>query len=929
MSSSTPRSSAPLILRLLPLLFFFSGASSLIFETIFTRLLTYTFGNTAYAVSTVLAAFLGGLALGAYVLGRYADRRPPSVWIYGALELLVGVYALFIPKLFSLLTQTYVAIYRNFNVGSAPLTAIRFALASIVILAPTILMGGTLPVLARFVASGRPVFHPQVCRLYTWNTFGAAMGTLGSAYLLMPWLGVWGTIGVACSINFALFISVTALSGLAETAPSQESVFSPPASSIEDTATRTPAVYPIGLILLTAFVTGLIALAYEVLWTHVLSFLIGNTVYAFGVMLFTFLCGLGWGAHIVASRLPHPRSWPWAMSASQLALGLVIYLSLPLWNRIPDLFAGGLLRALEIDIVGVAFLIVCRMALCGWAIYRRPLGTILPWRRVLELVFETLLLFVLLNVKTNFLWKYEATYFITGELLHFLCSFILLIVPSLLLGISFPLLLNLSSGAAGPVGKSVGSVYAANTVGAIFGSVITGFILLPRFGSFTSSHIAATANLTLGLWIALMWVPLSQSRKFALAVITVSLGVIFWAGPGGWDARNMTRGSYVYFTEGWPIDRVLYFKEDVQGGLTSVVQIGSTHMMLTNGKFQGDNTGEVGEQIRIAMIPMLFTRSFDKALVIGLGTGNTLRAISRFPFRSIDAIELAPRIVDAARDWFEDINERVFDRDPRVKLSIADGRNFLLLSQEHYDLITIEVSSIWISGEADLYNKEFYELCRTHLTDQGVLQQWVQIHHMRTEDFLVILNTAARVFPHVAFFLGPEQGVLIASVSPLTVDYNHIQAFDADPRIQTEMKVLDIRSTATLLGELMLEGESMKRALSFLPSLSRLPADFASTDFYPYLEYQTPKGNTLPYDTVPVNTQFMESLRPPPLPPDLPIINLPSLDERNLFDGFVTEGRGDQAGAAKIFRRVQGSSRVRALAEVSRIESAAQQGTRH
>jgi predicted membrane-bound spermidine synthase len=522
-------------------------------------------------VSTVLAAFLGGLALGAYVLGRYADRRPPSVWIYGALELLVGLYSLFIPKLFAFLTRTYVAVYHNFQVGPGPLTAVRFALAAIVILAPTILMGGTLPVLARFVAAGRRDFQPQVGRLYAWNTFGAAMGTLGSTYLLMPWFGVWGTIGVACSINFALFISVAGLSGRAAVPPAQEDVVPVTASTVETSVIRTPAAYPIGLLLLAAFLTGLVALAYEVLWTHVLSFLIGNTVYAFGVMLFTFLCGLGWGAHIVARRLPHPESWPWALAASQLALGLAIFLSLPLWNRIPDAFIGGLPRALEIDIVGVAFMIVCRMAFCGWAIYRRPLSTILPWRRVVELALEALLLLGVLNAKTDSLWKYDATYFITGELLRFLCSFFLLIVPSLLLGLSFPLLLNLSSGPAGRVGKSVGSVYAANTVGAIFGSVLSGFILLPRFGSFTSFHIAATANLALGLWLAMMWVPLSHSRKLALAVITASLGVFFWAGQRGWDARNMTRGSYVYFTQGWPIDRVLYFKEDVQGGLTSVV----------------------------------------------------------------------------------------------------------------------------------------------------------------------------------------------------------------------------------------------------------------------------------------------------------------------------------------------------------------------
>ncbi len=124
-------------------------------------------------------------------------------------------------------------------------------------------------------------------------------------------------------------------------------------------------------------------------------------------------------------------------------------------------------------------------------------------------------------------------------------------------------------------------------------------------------------------------------------------------------------------------------------------------------------------------------------------------------------------------------------------------------------------------------------------------------------------RTAARPFPHVAFFLRPEQGVFIAFPSPLSIDARQIQAFDANPRIQKEIKVLGVPSMATLLGELVLHGESMRRALSFLPSLSGLPADFASTNGYPYLEYQTPKGNALPYDTFYLNTRFMESLRPP------------------------------------------------------------------
>jgi spermidine synthase len=320
------------------------------------------------------------------------------------------------------------------------------------------------------------------------------------------------------------------------------------------------------------------------------------------------------------------------------------------------------------------------------------------------------------------------------------------------------------------------------------------------------------------------------------------------------------------------------------------------------------------------MVPILFTRGFERALVIGLGTGHTLRVLARFPFREIDAVEISPSIVEAARRWFGDINEAVFDRDPRVKLSVADGRNFLLVAQKRFDLISIEISSIWISGEADLYNQEFYELCRARLTDQGVLQQWVQVHHMRTADLLVILNTATRVFPHVAFFLGPEQGLLIGSPAPLTCDYRNIVAFDADPGVQWELAGLRVPSLASLLGELVLYDESYRKALMLLPPLTGLPAEFASTDDRPYLEYQTPKGNTLLYDTMESNVRFLLRFRPPRLPPEMPLEGLPSENEKQLLLGYVAEARGDLATALECFRRVTGAARPRAELEIRRLE---------
>ena len=669
--------------------------------------------------------------------------------------------------------------------------------------------------------------------------------------------------------------------------------------------------------------TGATSLAYQVIWTHILAFMVGNTVYAFGSMLFTFLIGLALGAHFVAHRLRRPDLWVPALALSQFFAGLVIFISIPIWNFIPDVFAQGLRNSLQIDFVAVAICVTPRAAYVAYKTFSEFLAQSLPWKRIAELVVEGAFLAAVISNRITWLTHFQSAYFVGGEILRFFCTFFILIVPVLLLGISFPLLLNLASGPAKKVGSSVGGIYSANTLGAIAGSVVTGFFFISRFGSLSSLCGAAASNIVLATVFMLTMLPISQARKWAVAAGSVCLLALLWAGHGTWDPKKLSRGSYVYFDQGWPIDRVDYFHEDIQGGLTSVVQSGPNRILLSNGKFQGNNTGEVGEQVRFALTPMLFARNFNRALVIGLGTGNTLRVVSLFPFRQIDAVELAPSMVDAARRWFPDINGLVFDRDPRVKLFMTDGRNYLLLSKQQYDLITLEITSIWISGEADLYNKQFYEITRQHLTSAGVLQQWVQVHHMRLQDLLVILNTAAQVFPHVAFFMGHEQGLLIASSSKLRCDAQAIEGFDAEPAIRRELDFIHVPSMMSLLGELMLYGPSMQRALSYLPKISGLPANFVSTDLSPYLEYETPRGNALPYNAVPINTRFLNALRPSLPPPGLEMVDFRSASDQDLMIGYIDEREGNLQEALGYFERVEGPEEQRARVEIERIQGPA------
>ena len=672
-------------------------------------------------------------------------------------------------------------------------------------LAPTILMGGSLPALARYVANLRADFATRLDRLYAANTIGAACGTLISTFVLIPSFGVGWTIRIASAVNFVVFVAAVSLDR-------SDGEFLRTETALEDgTGAFTTSPHAI-VLLVGAFLTGAVALAYEVLWTHLLSFTVGNTVYAFGTMLFAMLCGMGWGARIVSRHFAPPRRWATALAGSQLAVGVAVLLIVPAWDRISDFFDLGLGKT---TFISLGVLVLFRVSLVAWSNLRAK--DKLSWIRANEPIIETVL-FCLLVAGGGSLLKYDATFFVAGEFVRFFCSFALLIIPALLLGLSFPLLLNLYAGDSSKAAASVGAVYAANTFGAILGSLLMGFVLLPRFGSFIAMRSLGVIDVALGALCAVFLVGLHKRTVLifagALALVVLLIAVL----PRHWDLRRLSSGSYVYFGSGFQADEVLFAKEDVQGGLTTVVQIGKERLLLSNGKFQGNDAGAVQAQIRFALIPTLFTHDFRGRLVIWVGDREHFADdLAHFPFERIDAAELAPSIVEASREWFESVNGRVFDRDLRMHLSIADGR-ILLVSRKKYDLITIEITSIWIAGEADLYNREFYRLCREHLEQNGILQQWVQIDHMRTQDLLVILNTAAQEFPYVAFFQGPTQGLIIASPSPLECDERLLEGFDHDPNIRSDLAAAGVPSMASLLGEMMAYGSSLDRALSADPA---------------------------------------------------------------------------------------------------------------
>jgi spermidine synthase len=636
-------------------------------------------------------------------------------------------------------------------------------------------MGVTLPLGVRVMA--RQETARALGALYAANTLGGAIGALGAAYWILPALGLSATLYTAAGVSALAGAAAIALA--ATSAPLVKLSAHEPAVAERDA----PRFEAIGIAAL-AFLSGFLVFAEEVASTHLLAVIIGNSAYAFGLILAAFLVCLFVGAAF-APRWSS-RFGEHALSASLAAAALALAVMLPAWDKLPLLFAG--------------------------------LGA-------------------------------HITSFEGREAVRAGAAFAVLALPVTLMGLTFPLLL-VRAARRTDVGAWVGRLTAINTLGAVCGALGTGYVLLPALGSQGVLRAVAVvfgvaaACLTLGRRPREGWAASVRSARapLALAAAGVALALLVPA----WDPRTLTAGTNVYFDSGGEPGRIVFMREDVHGGMTTVAERDDgVRTLYTNGKFQGNTGWEMRAQRFFAHYPCLFVKEFDRVLVVGLGTGTTLGTLAAYPWRRLDAVEISPSIVEAARTHFTGPNRRALD-DPRVALHVDDARNWLLVNDERFDLIGIELSSVWFAGASSLYSREFYEIAKPRLAPGGVLQQWVQLHHIYDPVFATILNTLHSVFEHVALFYGGGQGILIASEEPLRWAPERARRFASDPMMSELLP--DNRQLVSIVEDILLVGEGFDRFLDEAARAAAIPRRrMVSTDDNLYLEYETPRGNVLPW----------------------------------------------------------------------------------
>lgn len=734
------------------LCFFLSGAAALILQVLWTRMLGHVFGATALAVSTTLSVFMGGLALGSHLGGRWAPKLPSPLLAFAVLETTVGVYGLLVPTLLGWMgpIQAYLAL--DFGNGAIGYALLRFALVLVILLLPTTAMGATLPILAEAVVKSGTHLASRTGQLYAANTFGAVAGSFGAGFVLIPGYGIEATVYLAAAIDLVVAGTVVLLFRAAKgdrlLVRERERTPDEQLHELEPVVTVPIHLYQRRLALHVFALSGAAAMALEVLWTRAIGMTIGASTYSFTLILTTFLVGIAAGAHLISRRVDRITD--------------------PVrWLAFTEIAAGGL------------------AALASLFIDRLPL-----WLHAAAITHGVTMGHIYV---TNFLMIAAVT------------------LPSTLaLGAVFPLVVRILSpkGGAHP-GTVVGRAYALNTVGAIGGSFLAGFTILPVIGVERGILLAAGVQVGLG---ALLAVSLDRERRAPLIVAAAALALILF-GPR-WDVRSWTSGLFrMYlaksvYSEGWrPSGEVLYHHDGIATSVTVDRAEGSNSVSLkVNGKTDASDIGDMPTQVLSGLLPIFLHENPKRVLVIGYGSGVTPGAVLTAPIERLDVAEIEAAVLDAANRFFAHVNHEPA-KDPRTRLVVDDGRNFLLTRNETYDVIISEPSNPWMTGAASLFTVDFFRIARSRLREGGVFLQWLQLYELAPENIHALLRTFGAVFEHVMVFTPDPRSndtLLIGTAHPVKIDRALLDRYFALQSIAGELERAKVEGPEDLFGLLLL-----------------------------------------------------------------------------------------------------------------------------
>ncbi|EYF01395.1 fused MFS/spermidine synthase [Chondromyces apiculatus] len=747
-------------------LLFGSGAAALVYQIAWQREFRLIFGSSTAASAAVLAIFIGGTGAGSLLLGKRADAHPRPLRLYAALELAIAALAAISPPLFDLARAAYRSVGGTFHLGMGAGTLLRLLLAALVLGAPTVLMGGTLPAAVRSVAPASDARRRVVGLLYAANTLGAVVGCTSATFGLLEALGTRRTLWAACAANAVVALLAWALSTPSRTSTMQHAARAPHAQapanvptppSTEPAPPPVPAPVPVPVpeaapspaeapplpsrfVLAFAALSGFVFFWMELVWYRMLGPLLGGTVYTFGLILAVALLGIG--------------------------LGGLAYGATPRRARATS---GGLALTCAIEALGLAipFALGDRIALLALAV-RPDAGA-------------------------------PLTHYLPG---WFAITAIVILPAALVAGVQYPLLIALLGAGREQVGRHVGTAAACNTLGAMAGSLLGGFILLPGLNAVGSWRAVVVALVLMGLaaWLyparaclrassddlrpahgrAWRRLPLAAPLLMALALLALAADgptAAFRHSPIGAGRVDAVYLSTPAFARSFLQSAREVIVWETEGRESSVALDATDGLaMVVNGKVDGNARGDASTQVMGGLLGAALHPAPESAMVIGFGTGSSAGWLAAVPsITRVDVAELEPAMREIGARCAP-VNHDAL-RNPRLRMLVGDAREILLTVPARYDVIFSEPSNPYRAGVASLFTREYYEAARSRLNQGGLFLQWVQAYEIDAGTLQTLYATLGSVFPHVeTWYIGWHDLLLVGSMEPPRHDARALRA---------------------------------------------------------------------------------------------------------------------------------------------------------
>lgn len=665
----------------LAVVFLVSGASALVFETLWLHLAGLTFGVSVYASALVLSSFMGGLALGNGLISRFGRDITDPVRFYAAMELLVGLWGLMLVLGFPWLSVWLGAVLHPALGKPVLLNVLRFSFSFLLFLLPATAMGATLPLLVKALARRPGEFGKALGRLYGINTLGACLGALAGEMVLIAPLGLSGTGLVACGLNLLAAVGALAIAKRFRDEPIREDEPAKAAAArLSPRAKR---------LLLAGFCCGAAFLALEVVWMRLLQLFVRSTSLAFAVMLAVILAGIGLGG----------------------------------------MFAGWWLRR-EADgrrIAAPLALLTAAAALVSFRAFEAASGVSFDGYQTVN-------------------WRYIA-----------MLSLTLMFPAAFVSGILFTALGEAFHREVGDRARSAGLIAMANTLGAMAGPLVGGFVLIPALGMEKTLFALCALYALPALLCAGAPAPWPSLRANRFLQASAAAFVLFLAiFPFGVMRQYLNKACADFLKDGEILVRTV---EGVTGTLQYLRKdyLGQPlyYRLVTDGYSMASNDRSAQRYMRLfAYFPEAVLPNPKSALLICFGTGSTATALVEDKrLERIDVVDISRDVLAGSRVVYPQPGTNPLD-DPRVTSHVEDGRFYLLATPKKYDIITAEPPPPMMAGVVNLYSREYFSLMRERLNDGGMVTYWLPVFELSPTDAKAILKAFSEVFDNVSLWNG-------------------------------------------------------------------------------------------------------------------------------------------------------------------------------